>query len=359
MKKILVLSKYGALAASTRQRFVQYTPFFNDEGLELDIRPLLSDEYLNDSFNNSKVNRLKILLSYFKRLFIVIFKRDFDLIIVQYELFPYLPSIFERLVFLSKKKVVYECDDAAFQQYFAHKESLFRKIVRFFLGKKIEPLVAGSNLAICGNDYLESWAKTFCKKTEIVPTVVDADLYTPNNNKSEGVTIGWIGSPSTYQYVSPIKEMLEHLIINNNIKVSIIGSGKRNSSSSLFNFIEWNEVDEVKFIQNMDIGIMPLPDDLWSKGKCGYKLIQYMSCGLPVIASPVGVNKKIIDDGVNGFLVDSIQEWQEKIIELVNNPELRDDMGKRGRLRVLDWYCTEKQGPRLVKMISKILEERI
>jgi len=351
MKSILVLTKYGDLAATTRQRFLQYQEELESNDIKLVIEPLLDNEYLRNMFKGSRTKKMIIIRSYIRRLKLLIFNKDFDAIWVQYELFPYLPSIFEKLISLSGKPILYDFDDAIFHQYDNHSNLLFRT----FLKRKLDPLLKRSNSAICGNDYLQNWAKNHCANTHIVPTVVDTTKYVHlKKDNSKEIVIGWIGSPSTWHYVEKIYKPLNQVFKVHNSTILIVGSGKDNLPGGLFKFIDWSLESEINLIQSMDIGIMPLTEDLWSKGKCGYKLIQYMSCGLPVIASPVGVNKELVENGVNGFLANSEEEWIEFLDILIKDPELRLKMGAKGRERVKKFYSLKVHGPRVSTIISNL-----
>ena len=353
MISVLVLTKYGNQAASSRQRFEQYKPALKKNGIELIIKPLLDDKYLLDLFNGRSANIINVILCYLRRIKIILFSAEVDVIWVQYELFPYLPSLFEKLIALKGKPIIYDFDDAIFHQYDSHKSRFVRKI----LGKKLEPLLSSSNHAICGNSYLEEWASEFTK-TSVIPTVVNTDVYKPiKKDKKKKVVIGWIGSPATWEYVEPYTGILNDISLNDNIEVIIVGSGEPEGENGL-TFIDWSEKEEVRLIQMMDIGIMPLRDDLWARGKCGYKLIQYMSCGLPVVASPVGVNVDIIDIGVNGFLATDEKEWIDSLHNLISSSSLRIKMGEEGRKKVINSYSLESQISKLQRIFIECQDKK-
>jgi glycosyltransferase involved in cell wall biosynthesis len=348
--KILALIKYGNLAASTRQRLLQYKPFFNDANLELDCAPLFGDDYLKKLFAGGDIDKLRIAAMYYNRIKLLIFKRNFDVIWVHDEIFPYLFGFMERLVFLRGRPVIYDFDDAIFHQYDDHKNAL----VRFFLGKKLQGLLRGSALAVCGNKYLQNYAMRFCKNTIVIPTVLDTDHFRPANSRvtHKLVTIGWIGSPSTWDYVKPLVPLLSRLAAELNFKVRVIGAGPNAQALPHFELVNWSEETEVGEIQNMDIGIMPLPDEKWARGKCGYKLIQYMACGVAVIASPVGVNTDILESNVSGILASSEIEWEQALRKLIAKPKLRATMGKSGRQKIVDQYSLQSQSSRLVEAVK-------
>src|SRR5690606_22276497 len=230
-------------------------------------------------------------------------------------------------------------------------------VIRRILGRKLEALLRGADLAICGNAYLQAYAARFCRRTEIVPTVVDTTIYRPRSRPKRGaVTVGWIGSPSTWPYVRPLLPTLEASAAQYGVNVVAVGAGPKADRNPSVEHLAWSHDGEIGMIQNMDIGIMPLPDEPWARGKCGYKLIQYMACGLPVIASPVGVNAEIVEHGVNGYLARTDEEWAEAIRRLATDPQLRAQMGAAGRRRVEERYSLQVHGPRLAGMVRDVVD---
>jgi len=171
------------------------------------------------------------------------------------------------------------------------------------------------------------------------------------------VTIGWIGSPSTWSFVRTLIPLLERLSEELNLIIRVVGAGRANVTNSRFEFLDWSEDKEITAIQGMDIGIMPLPDEPWARGKCGFKLIQYMACGLPVIASPVGVNSEIVTEGINGYLASSGREWEVAIRRLAADAELRAEMGAGGRQKVVNEYSLHVHGPRLAVLLRKVVDD--
>lgn len=339
--------KYGDMAASTRQRFLQYFQYLLPLGISVEISPLLDNNYLENLYSGRRRRNLAIAKAYARRSGQAI-RSHADFFWVYSEVFPYLPGWMERLVLMSRKPVIYDIDDAIFHQYDAHPNPMVRRL----LGHKLEPLLRGSSLAVCGNAYLEQYVRRFCRHTEIVPTVVDTEKYRPAPREAEGpVVVGWIGSPSTWTYVRPYLPILEAVAAESGLRISVVGAGPKAEAAPHVVHHEWDEEQEIAMIQDMDIGIMPLPDEPWARGKCGYKLIQYMACGLPVIASPVGVNAEIVQHGVNGFLARSEAEWAEAIRRLAGDRELRASMGAAGRLRAERFYSLQVHGPRLAQML--------
>jgi glycosyltransferase involved in cell wall biosynthesis len=348
----IVFAKYGDRAASTRQRFAQYRSHLAAANITLDIYPLFDNTYLEALFTKGMRSKTHTFLAYLHRLRDLLRIGSYDFIMVQYELFPYLPAPFEALLRLTKKPVVYDIDDAIFHQYDAHKNPR----IRSFLGGKLHPIMKRADLALCGNTYLADYVSRFSKRTEIVPTVVDTDNYRtrPTPETHAPITVGWMGSPSTWDYCLPMTDMLSENTRAGRLSFLAVGAEHKASDDFPFTFRAWEESREVADIHDMDIGIMPIPDAPWARGKCGYKLIQYMACGLPVIASPVGVNRDIVTHGVNGFLASSEAEWREAITTLATHASLRARMGEEGRKRVVERYSLQAHGPRVAQLLRAL-----
>ena len=356
--KLAILTKYGNLAASTRQRFEQYRPYLEDAGFELVQYPLLGNDYLKNLYSDGGKKRGNITSSYLKRFRWLLSKPNVDLIWLHCELFPFLPGLAERLSTIPGKPIVFDFDDAIFHNYDMNPSWQ----VRNFLGSKLHTTIGAADISFCGNEYLANYARPLCSKTEIVPTVLDTKIFCQDLSERPAdspLKIGWIGSPSTWnEYVNNSLNMFKHLAASEGAKISIMGADKNAEMHHLLEFVDWSEAGEVPFLQALDIGIMPLTDTPWARGKCGYKLIQYMACGIPVVASPVGVNCEIVEHGVNGFLAETNDEWRSAIRTLLRDPDLRRQMGAAGRKKVEEQFSLKVWGPRVVKMLQSVVRER-
>lgn len=352
--RVAAFTKYGPMAASTRQRLIQYVPRLAAAGIAVDHHPLLPDDYVRGVATGRRYPRGRTLRAYADRFRQLVAGTDADLVWVYAELFPYLPGSLERLAFRSGRPVVYDCDDAFFHAYDAHPNPRVRRL----LGRKLEPLLRGVAAATCGNAYLESYVSRFCERTMLLPTVVDTELYgaAPGPRPDRPVTIGWIGSPSTWPYMRPILPLLRELAASRGIRIRVVGAGPAAAADAFpgLDLIEWSEAREVEDVRAMDIGVMPLPDDIWALGKCGYKLIQYMACALPVVASPVGVNSEIVSPGENGFLATGEAEWRDSLVRLIGDPALRHSFGAAGRRRVEQHCSLDVHAPRLIGLLRSL-----
>lgn len=348
--KVLVLARYTSLGASSRLRFYQFFDYLEAHDLKVDITPLFDDDYLTNLYAGSEPRWTKVAMAYWERVSALWSSRKYDLIWLEYEALPWLPGWLEMALGLGRMPYVVDYDDAIFHRYDLHRTGL----VRFMLGKKIDRIMAGSQMVIAGNQYLaERAVRAGAKGVEIFPTVVDAARYQPKyNSNPDVVTIGWIGSPSTQRYLSITLGAISKLCeMGEPIRLVVVGGNLTGQASLPVENILWSEAGEVGMIQSFDVGIMPLPDSPWERGKCGYKLIQYMACGKPVVASPVGVNQKIVEHGINGFLAGNEEEWVNYLLRLIKDPLLRIEMGKKGRAKVEAEFSLELAAPRLLSFI--------
>jgi len=355
--RILALTRYGTLAASTRQRFQSYEPALRQAGMSVDYAPLLTNGHLKRLVEGKRTSLPQIARYYAARLLRLLTARRYDVLWVHCELFPYLPGL-ERLAGLWGKPIVFDYDDAIFHYY----DASSRPLVRGLLGRKLEPLLRSAAACICGNDYLRDYAARFCERSIVIPTVVDTEVYRRLERKKPivPVVVGWIGSPSTWANVRPLLPLLETLHREHGVRFRAVGAGSAAERDRFpgMELEEWTMAGEVAEVQAMDIGIMPLLDQPFERGKSGYKLVQYMACGLPVVASPVGVNRQMVTPGENGFLASTEAEWREALERLIGDTSLRAHMGKNGRALAERSYSLAVHAPRLVALFREIVGER-
>lgn len=350
MMKVLYLTKYTKKAASSRLRSFQYFPLLEKENIEITVRPFFDDSYLDKLYNKQKQHPIAILKYYFSRFFVLFTVFKYDKIVIEKELFPYFFSWFERLLKVLNVNYIVDYDDAIFHNYDLSKS----KLISLLLKRKIDNVMRFSDCVIAGNSYLADRAiRAKAKYVEIIPTVIDTAQYeVKSNDESESIIIGWIGSPTTFKYVENILSVLNELIDKYNCKVQIVGAKSNLELSKNIEFITWTEATEVSSIKKFDIGIMPLDNTPWELGKCSYKLIQYMGCGIPVVASPVGMNNEVVEDTINGFLASSAKEWQQAIEQLIMDESLRKKMGYAGRKKVESMYNLQLQSEFLISILN-------
>ncbi|SEG57199.1 glycosyltransferase family 4 protein [Marinobacterium lutimaris] len=352
--KVLLLARYGALGASSRVRFLQYLPCFQAQGIQVTVKPLLSDSYLNALYSGGS-RWQEVLKGYAARLIILFSAKRFDVVVIEKELFPFMPALFESLLRLAGVSYVVDYDDALFHRYDCHSNLLVRRL----LGKKIDSVMRNARVVIVGNKYLAARAqRAGAKRIELIPTVIDTNRYQRQQQKSEIEVpiVGWIGTPQTSRYLMQLVPVFEMINKQLPVRFVAIGANPEEFEGTPVEVWPWSESTEVASIQQFDIGIMPLVDSPWERGKCGYKLIQYMACGIPVVASPVGVNSEIVERGRNGQLADSLEDWKRTLFEMLQSGyERRQQMGVEGRKKVVEWYSMKAQAPRLTAIISEAI----
>lgn len=359
MMKILLLSRYPRMGASTRLRVLQYLPYFEAHGLDVTVRCLVDDDYLNSLYGLGKRSKISVAILYLRRFFSLLSFFRYDVIWIEKEIFPYLPAMAERLLKWLGKPYVVDYDDAIFHNYDLSGNPLIRKV----LGRKIDAVMRHSSCVVAGNAYLAERARA-AGATRIVqvPTVVDGTRYEPRQHSAAArPVIGWIGSPSTQKYVVNIREALASVCQAFDARLVLVGATPQVADffpGMDVQVIPWTEDSEAGLIRQMDVGIMPLPDGPWEKGKCGYKLIQYMACAVPVIASPVGVNVDIVSSCHCGLLADTQAEWEQALRALLVSPEKRCELGLAGRQAVESHYSLQVQAPVLAGIFNDIIAKR-
>jgi glycosyltransferase involved in cell wall biosynthesis len=348
------LSRYGRLGASSRVRFYQYLPYLEAHGISVKIAPLLGDEYLQGLYAGRRTNWKYIFRAYLQRIIHLLNSWRFNLVWIEREFFPWLPPWAPLLLSSWGIPYVVDFDDAVFHRYDFHPNG----IVRTLLGSKIDAIMRRASLVIAGNDYLAARAwRAGARRVEIFPSVIDLDRYvvTPTPQR-EVFTIGWIGSPSTAKYLRLVGPALSDLCRNGKARVTLVGSGQVDLTGVPTEIRDWSEDTEVASVQDFDVGIMPLWDEPWTRGKCGYKLIQYMACALPVVASPVGMNRQIVDQGISGYLTRTVEDWVRALSDLRDNRTKGEAMGKAGRIKVEKQYCLQVTAPRLLSLLREAVD---
>ncbi len=350
--KILLLSRYDRMGASSRLRSFQYIPHLESRGWDIDVRPLFSNSYLAALYSGRSLG-LMVLKSYLQRILVLLKVRRYDLIWIEKELFPFMPAFAERLLNKLGVHYVVDYDDALFHRYDTHRSAF----VRMVLGGKIDVVMNKSTQVIVGNKYLANRAQLAgAKEIEIIPTVIDLDHYIAESKRySPKLTIGWIGSPSTTGYLLTLLPVFSALKKIFNVRILAVGANKKALEDTCIDVLPWLEESEVSSLYQFDIGIMPLNRSPWERGKCGYKLIQYMACGLPVVATSIGVNKDIVEQGVNGFLAQNLADWELYLSILLKDNELRYQMGVNGKKKVKKEYSLQSQISRLNELLHGII----
>ena len=363
--KVLALTKYSYEGPSSRYRFYNYRECFKKSGIDMVIVPFFSKRYFEAGSQTGKL--FAVIWAYLSRLFFLfrlLFKKDaYVLVLIEYELFPYFPAWFEYLLKRRGIRYIVDYDDAIFHKYDMHRNPL----LRYLFKDKIAKVMRYADAIIACNGYLENYARKYNNNIVRLPTVVLLDRYLQKmevfqREKEETFVIGWIGSRTTSVYILEILPVLKRFVESHpNVHVDLVGFDRSLLSDDEIrryhiNIIPWSEEKEIENILAFDVGIMPLHDDPWSRGKCGFKLIQYMSCKKPVIASPVGVNVDVVEDGVNGFLVSRHEEWSQAFEKLYDDKVLRREMAENNFTKIMKEFNPRQNCIKYVTLIEKTVK---
>lgn len=346
MKKILIICPYPTgLAPSQRFRFEQYISHLEEMGFYTVIEPFFTEKAYVALYQNGNIGpKIRAITeSYLRRLSLLLHAAPFDFIFIHREATPIGPPLIEWwLAKVLNKKIIYDFDDAIWLTD-KRDETRVEKILRW--RSKVKSICQWSYRISCGNNYLASFARRYNANVSIIPTTVDTvHLHrTSTSSKVENrkVTIGWTGSHSTLKYLQVIVPVLKSLEAKYPYVETLV-IADRNPTLPLqnFTFRSWNKESEMHDLSGIDIGIMPLPDDDWTKGKCGFKALQYMALEIPAVVSAVGVNAEIIDND-QGYLCNTPEDWFLCLEKLILDPDLRKRMGKRGRQKVIERYSAD------------------
>lgn len=281
--------------------------------------------------------------------------RDFDLVYLFREAALLGPPWYERRIAKAGVPYVFDLDDAIFVSYKSPSNGYLSYLK--FPGKTAEICRHAAHI-MPGNEYLADYCRKYNPNISVIPTTIDTDKYTvAERPDSDPVTIGWSGSFSTVQHLDTVRDTLQKLAETENFRLRVIGTPNYKVPGVDTESMAWRSDTEIDDLRPIDIGIMPLPDEDWSRGKCGLKALQYMALGIPTVCSPVGVNSTIIKDGDNGFLADGPGEWVEKLKRLIHSPELRRQIGSKGRETVENEYSARVIAPKVLEIFRTAAEK--
>lgn len=343
--KILFLVPYPLREApSQRFRFEQYVEILEIHGHVIKTQSFLQSHNWQLFFITGKPYQkaLTLIRGFLKRLWALIIVPSYDFIFIHREVAPIGPPIFEWIIAkVLRKKIIYDFDDAIWLTDRVN-EPAFLTFLKW--RQKVTAICRWSYKVSCGNEYLRNFALHYNSNSIYNPTTIDCEhkhnaaLY-ERKKINEQLVIGWTGSHSTLKYliaIEPVMQKLENAFPF--ISFLFIADQPPLLQLRRLTFIKWNPETEIEDLLKMDIGMMPLPDDEWSKGKCGFKALQYMALEIPAVVSPVGVNTTIINHDMEGLHCLTYEDWLSALEKLITNKQLREELGKSGRKRVLEHY---------------------
>ena len=327
--KILFLVQ-GLDVAASRYRVLQYLPYLKEHGIQASVLP----------FPKGVFAKLKVFKSV----------NQYDILFIQRKRFSVL---WLKYIRKNARKIVYDFDDSVMHRSSKHLRHESKTRVKMF-----KNMVNASDHVIAGNEYLQQNTIPYTQNVTIIPSPIDISLYPQKtySEKSDNITLGWVGAHGSIHYLKKMKPIFETLgKKNDKLRLKIVCDTFFDCENMAVDKKQWSEKDEVADIQSFDIGLMPLMDDPWSHGKCGLKILQCLATGVPVVCSPAGVNREIVEDGVHGFWANSQEEWIEKLEILINDHDLRRKMGMAGRERVIEHYSLKANAPRMLKIFEQLM----
>lgn len=342
---VAYFAKSTSIGPTSRYRILQFLPGLADCGIDCAVYPLFGPMYwrileISPVIVQILAKTVYAVGRFLRRAFSILVMGAVDLVVIEGQLFPYMPAWVERVFVKLGRRVVVEYDDAIYLTPGHH--------------RKVPELMSMASGVIVGNHVLARYAAQYSPRVYVVPTVVDTARFVPLPRHGQpappprdSLRVVWVGLAYNLPYLDAIAPVLRDLQEQRRITLRVVCSRPLQWPGLTVEFQPWSLEQEVKLLQDCDIGIMPLPDNEWARGKCGLKLLQYMAVGLPAVASPVGVNQEIIRDGDNGFLAGSKAEWRAKLIQLCCDAELRTKIGKAARQTVVEQYSLAAWTPKL------------
>ncbi len=348
---------------SQRYRIEQWEPLLRASGVEITYRPFESAELNQVLYQpgrlTTKLRHVTAALA--RRARDVGDARDFDAVYVLREAALLGPPVFERMLARSGTPFVFDFDDAVFERYVSPANGYLSYLK--FPGKTRTVCRLAAHV-MAGNEYLADYARKVNPNVTVVPTTVDTARYTvAPRPPNEVPVVGWTGSYSTLQHLLTLSGALRRLSERVRFRLRVIGApGAAAGASGLegvdVEWLPWRPETEVEDLRPLDVGVMPLPEDRWSKGKCGMKALQYMGLAIPAVCSPVGVNSEIVRDGENGMLAATEGEWVEKLGLLLGDAALRERLGRAGRATVETRYSAAVVAPLVHTVLESVVRGR-
>lgn len=351
--RLLVLSPIPEEGAGCRFRIAQFIPYLESHGFDVTLNSLFTREFFRLVYRPGNYVRKAATFTRLaaKRFDFLRHLSDYDLIFIYRELLPIGPAFVERLL-MSKNRspVVFDFDDAIFLPSVSEANRLISALK---FPAKVATIIARSTRVIAGNEFLADYARRYNPAVTMIPTCVDTTRFAPAAHRANPrPVVGWIGSPTTSSYLKALVPVLQQVAARRRFTLRVSGASEPIEVPGLtVENIPWSLDREVELFSTCDVGIYPLADDQWSRGKCGFKAIQFMACGVPVVAAAVGVNQEIVRDGVNGYLAATDSEWVEKLDRLIADPALRARFGEAGRQTIESRYSLRINAPRLAETL--------
>lgn len=359
MRLLAIVPSLYDTSPGQRYRIEQWEPLLRERGVEIDYHSFEDEDLHALIYKAGNLSgKLQLVARAFARRTALLRRlRQYDAVYVFREAALLGPPVFERLIARSGVPLIFDFDDAIFVPYRSPSNG-YLSYLKF--PAKTRTICRLATHVMAGNPYLADYARAVNSRVTIVPTTIDTEKYVAQDEAraiADPPVIGWSGSYSTVQHLDTLRHALQRLAQEERFRLRVIGTPRYELEGVAVEAMPWRAATETKDLSVMDIGIMPLPDDRWSKGKCGLKALQYMALGIPTICSPVGVNIDIIHDGENGFIAGTEDEWIAKLKQLLRSAELRRRLGRAGRATVEAQYSALVQAPRVYQILESVVRQ--
>lgn len=344
--KVVFLAPYPfGKAPSQRFRFEHFIPKLVKAGHEVRFEGFLDDDGWDILY--SRGNHLKkvaaLLRGVWRRAVLLFQLHKYDMAFVHREAMPLGPPVYEWIMAkVIGLRFIYDYDDAIWLPN-TSKENKIAAWLKWH--HKVASICQWAATVSAGNEYLAAFARPYNDSVVVLPTVVDTSIHTIKSEKVAGrkIVVGWTGSHSTLPYLDELVPILQQLEASYDFEFLVIADKNPQLPIKGFRFLAWSKESEIDDLAQIDIGVMPLHDDEWAKGKCGFKAIQFLALGIPAVVSPVGVNAQIVTHGESGFLCSTPSEWADALAKLLDSADLRTGLGNHGRQRIEEAYSVSSQ----------------
>ena len=352
MPRVLVLTRYDHMGASSRVRFLQYIPHLEAQGFSFQIAPLFSNAHLARLYRENRRSMGDLITGLAKRIAVLLRASQADVIWLQQEVFPFLPAGMEKVLF-GGRPVVIDFDDATQLYYQQHPSALARR----FYGGKIARLMRHAAAVVVGSDTMAAVARDAgARNVHLVYSAVDCARFVvqpPPQARGGTFTVGWIGTPMTAaQSLHLLSAPLKTFLSETQSDCVLVGVDPGQFPDLPARRIPWSEAAEAETLPALSVGLCPLDDSLWTRGKSGYKILQYMAAGRPALTSPVGIAERLVEPGITGFHCRSADDWHGALTRLFRDAHLREALGRTARGRAEHLYDTRIAAAQLAGILT-------
>ena len=345
-------------APSQRYRIEQWLPALADRGISLDLVPFADSQLMTLLHaHGRRITKAALgVEALLRRIRVVASSRDYDAVVIHRAVCLAGPAVLERAIAILGKPVIFDFDDAI---YLLHTTAANARLGWMKFPGKTAAICRVSNQVVVGNSFLAAYARRYNSSVTVVPTSVDTSRYRPREPRvrNSRVVVGWMGSSTSQTHLEMFQPVLKEIVRHNPVELRVVSDRRPDIAGVDVTWRPWSAETEAEELAGFDIGIMPMPDDQWSRGKCSLKALLYMATGAPAVCSAIGANREIIRHGENGLLASSPEEWVAGIGELARDPNLRLALGAAGRKTVEDHYSMDKCSALFESVVRRAVEQ--